>query len=226
MRLDQKNAEALWKKNEEMVGELLLKDDGMIVQVCGNARVTLVLYRRRAFRKKVRTSTMFSRASRKLLPLTVLVEQRCRRKTIHSDADESVSDVRQPGADHCEASLRLDERRRITSSKKRSESGVMCASNRRNARTSARMPFRSPHIAGGSRGSCPIRRATSPPTFNRSTNASAAEFVGIRRWPIHSASRRDSRSSESKPYIELKLVTPIPPTRVPRTHAPRAFTRC
>ena len=39
MRLDQKNAEALWKKNEEMVGELLLKDDGMIVQVCGNARV-------------------------------------------------------------------------------------------------------------------------------------------------------------------------------------------
>jgi hypothetical protein len=38
--LDPKNAEALWKKSEEMVGELLLKDDGMIVQVCGNARVT------------------------------------------------------------------------------------------------------------------------------------------------------------------------------------------
>jgi hypothetical protein len=26
--LEPKNAEALWKKNEEMVGELLLKDDG------------------------------------------------------------------------------------------------------------------------------------------------------------------------------------------------------
>jgi hypothetical protein len=38
--LDPKNAEALWKKREEMVGELLLKDDGMTVQVCGNARVT------------------------------------------------------------------------------------------------------------------------------------------------------------------------------------------
>jgi hypothetical protein len=37
--LDPKNAEALWKKREEMVGELLLKDDGMTVQVCGNARV-------------------------------------------------------------------------------------------------------------------------------------------------------------------------------------------
>jgi hypothetical protein len=84
------------------------------------------------------------------------------------------------------------------------------------------MPFRSPHIAGGSRGSCPIRRATSPPTFNRSVNASAAEFVGIRRWLIHSASRRDSRSRESRRYVEVMLVTPIPPTRMPRTHSPRA----
>src|ERR1700756_427259 len=38
--LDPKNAEALWKKREEMVGELFLKDDGMTVQVCRNARVT------------------------------------------------------------------------------------------------------------------------------------------------------------------------------------------
>src|SRR3984885_13516960 len=159
-------------------------------------------------------------------PLNVLAEQRCRHKAIHSGTYESVSDVRQPGGHHCEAPLRLEERRPITSSKKRSESGVTCASNRRNARTSSCMPFRSPHIAGGSRGSCPIRRATSPPTFNRSANASAAEFVGIRRWLIHSASRRDSRSSESRPYVELMLVTPIPPTRVPRTHSPRAFTRC
>ena len=32
--LDPKNAEALWKKREEMVGELFLKGDGMTVQVC------------------------------------------------------------------------------------------------------------------------------------------------------------------------------------------------
>jgi hypothetical protein len=58
-----------------------------------------------------------------------------------------IGQLGQPGGDHCEASLRLDERRRITSSKKRSEGGVMCASNRRNARTSSCMPFRSPHRA-------------------------------------------------------------------------------
>jgi hypothetical protein len=131
----------------------------------------------------------------------------CRRKASHSGTYESTSDIRQPGGNNCEASLRLDVR---FESAKRAHQFLHAFSF---------APYRR-----ASCGSCPIRRAMSPPTFNRSANASATEFVGIRRWLIHSASRRDSRSSESRPYIELKLVTPIPPTREPRTHSPRAFS--
>ncbi len=88
------------------------------------------------------------------------------------------------------------------------------------------MPVRAPQISGGSRGSCPMRRATTPPTFSRRANA--AEFTacdGIRRVLIHVASRVASRSSEFRLSEVIAFDISILLMNLPRKDVPRVIAR-